>query len=334
MLIPEFKTPLVLILIPILLGFFWHDLRRREGASFIFSSLSLMKEIELTWRVRWGFLPSALRVLALVFLVVALAGPQKLLSQSKVTSEGIDIVLALDVSGSMSAEDYVVNGQRISRLEISKNAVENFIKQRTDDRIGLIVFGSQAYSVCPLTTDHQWLLENLRQIRIGLIEDATAIGSGIATSLLRLRQSKAKSKIIVLLTDGVNNSGKIDPLTAAKTAQALGVKIYTIAAGTTGIVPFPVTDEFGNRHYEQAQFDLDEDTLKKIASMTGAQYFRASDAQSLRNIYAQIDKLEKTKIENKGYKQYEPLFWYFVDAALILLLLELILTNTIFLKIP
>ena len=270
----------------------------------------------------------------MILLLIALAGPRKMLAQSKLTSEGIDIVLALDVSGSMSAEDYVINGQRISRLDIIKSTVEDFIKQRNDDRIGLIVFGSQAYTVCPLTTDHEWLLENLRQVRVGLIEDATAIGSGIATSLLRLKNSKAKSRIIVLLTDGVNNSGKIDPLTAAKTAQALGIKIYTIGAGTTGIVPFPVTDQFGNKHYEQAQFDLDEDTLKKIAVMTGGEYFRAADTESLRNIYAQIDKLEKTKIEEKGYKQYEPLFWYFVDAALGLLALEIILTNTVFLKIP
>jgi Ca-activated chloride channel homolog len=219
-------------------------------------------------------------------------------------------------------------------LDIIRQTVEKFVEERRDDRIGLIVFGSQAYTVCPLTTDHQWLLENLRQIRIGVIEDATAIGSGIATSLLRLKNSKAKTKIIVLLTDGVNNSGKIQPLDAAKMAQAMGIKVYTIGAGTTGIVPFPVTDEFGNKHYEEAQFDLDEDTLQKIAMMTGAKYFRAADTDSLRRIYSEIDKLEKTKIEEKGYKQYEPLFWYFVDAALAVLALEIILTNTVFLKIP
>ena len=332
--IPEFKTPVVLILIPLLLGLFWHEHRRREGTSFRFSSLSLMRQIGTTWRVRWSFLPWVLRALVLVLLLIALAEPRKLLAQSKLNSEGIDIVLALDVSGSMSAEDYVINGQRISRLDIIKSTVENFVKQRRDDRIGLIVFGSQAYTVCPLTTDHEWLLENLKQVRIGVIEDATAIGSGIATSLLRLRDSKAKSRVIVLLTDGVNNSGKIQPLDAAKMAQALGIKIYTIGAGTRGIVPFPVTDEFGNRHYEQAQFDLDEDTLKKIAVMTQGEYFRAADTESLRHIYVEIDKLEKTKIEGKGYKQYEPLFWYYVAAALALLALEIILTNTVFLKIP
>lgn len=332
--LPAFKTPLVLALIPILLLLFWHEYQRGQGPSFKFSSLSLIQQIGPTWKVQWSFLPWVLRGLVLVLLLIALAGPRKLLATSKLTSEGIDIVLALDVSGSMSAEDYVIDGHRISRLDIIKSTVENFIKQRTDDRIGLIVFGSQAYTVCPLTTDHEWLLENLRQVRIGVIEDATAIGSGIATSLLRLKHSKVKSKIIVLLTDGVNNSGKIDPLTAAKTAQALGIKVYTIGAGTTGIVPFPVIDEFGNKHYEQAQFDLDEDTLRKIAGMTGAQYFRAADTESLHHIYAEIDKLEKTKIDDKGYKQYAPLFWYFVDAALVLLGLEIILTNTVFLKIP
>jgi len=332
--IPEFKTPLVLLLIPLLLALFWYLQRRREGTSFRFSSLSLVRQLGSTWRVRWSFLPVVLRALVLILLLIALAGPRKLLAESKLTTEGIDIVLALDVSGSMSAEDYVINGQRISRLDIIKSTVENFIKQRKDDRLGLIVFGSQAYTVCPLTTDHEWLLENLRQIRIGLIEDATAIGSGIATSLLRLKKSKAKTRIIVLLTDGVNNSGKIQPLDAAKMAQAMGIKVYTIGAGTTGIVPFPVVDEFGNKHYEQAQFDLDEDTLKKIADMTGAEYFRAADTESLRHIYAQIDKLEKTKIEDKGFKQYDPLFWYFVGTALGLLALELTLNNTVFLKIP
>jgi len=332
--IPDFKTPLVLFLIPLLLVLFWYEHRHQEGTSFKFSSLSLMRQLATTWRVRWSFLPWVLRALVLVLLLVALAGPRKLLAESKLASEGIDIVLALDVSGSMSAEDYQINGHRISRLDIIKSTVENFIKQRKDDRLGLIVFGSQAYTVCPLTSDHEWLLENLRQVRIGLIEDATAIGSGIATSLLRLKNSKVKTKIIVLLTDGVNNSGKIQPLDAAKMAQSLGIKVYTIGAGTTGVVPFPVTDEFGNKHYEEAQFDLDEDTLKKIAAMTGAEYFRAADTESLRNIYAQIDKLEKTKIEEKGYKQYEPLFWYYVAAALGLLALEIILTNTVFLKIP
>jgi Ca-activated chloride channel family protein len=234
----------------------------------------------------------------------------------------------------MNAEDYVINGQRISRLDIIKSTVENFIKQRTNDRMGLIVFGSQAYTVCPLTMDHDWLLENLHQVRIGVIEDATAIGSGIATSLLRLKNSKAKTRIIVLLTDGVNNSGKIQPLDAAKLAQTMGIKVYTIGAGTTGIVPFPVIDELGNKHYEDAQFDLDEDTLKKIAGMTGAAYFRAADTEHLRNIYSEIDKLEKTKVDERGFRQYEPLFWYFVDAALALLALELVLTNTVFLKVP
>jgi Ca-activated chloride channel homolog len=332
--LPEFKTPLVLLLIPLFLAYFWYEYRRKEGTSFKFSSLSLMDQLASTWRVRWSFFPWGLRALVLVLLLIALAGPRKLLAESKLTSEGIDIVLALDVSGSMSAEDYVIDGHRISRLDIIRSTVVNFVKQRTSDRLALTVFGSQAYTVCPLTTDHEWLLENLKQIRIGVIEDATAIGSGIATSLLRLKNSKAKTKIIVLLTDGVNNSGKIQPLDAAKMAQALGIKVYTIGAGTTGIVPFPVTDEFGNKHYEEAQFDFDEDTLKKIAAMTGAKYYRAADTDSLRRCYADIDKLEKTKIVEKGFKQYEPLFWYFVDAALVILALEIILTNTVFLKIP
>ena len=267
-----------------------------------------MRHLGSTWRVRWGFIPWVLRAFVLVLLIIALAGPQKLLAQSKLTTEGIDIVLALDVSGSMNAEDYEVDGHRISRLDIIKSTVEKFIKQRTNDRIGLVVFGSQSYTVCPLTTDHEWLLSNLHYVRIGVIQDATAIGSGIATSLLRLKNSKAKTKIIVLLTDGANNSGKIDPLTAAKTAQSLGIKVYTIGAGTTGMVPFPETVEFGNTRYVEAQFEFDEDTLQKIAAMTKAEYYRAADTDSLRKCYAQIDRLEKTKIVENGFRQYEPLF--------------------------
>lgn len=332
--IPEFKTPLVLLLIPVLLALLYYFFHHNLKGSFRFPSLFLADKLESTWRTRWSFLPWILRGLALVLLLIALAGPQKFLAQSKLNSEGIDIVLALDVSGSMSAEDYVINGQRISRLGIIKQTIEKFVKKRPSDRLSLVVFGSQAYTVCPLTQDHQWLLENLRQVRIGIIEDATAIGSGIATSLLRLKDSRARSKIIVLLTDGVNNSGKIDPLTAAKTARALGVKIYTIGAGTVGIVPFPVTDEFGNKHYEEAQFDLDEDTLKKIAAMTKGQYYRAADTESLGHIYSEIDTLQKSKIEEKGYKQYEPLFEYFVWAAMIVLAGEIILKSSVFLKIP
>ncbi|MBF0511340.1 MAG: VWA domain-containing protein [Candidatus Omnitrophica bacterium] len=332
--IPEFKTPLVFVLIPLLLLFLWYVNTRKKEASFQFSSLCSMKNLKSTWRVRLGFLPWALRGLGLFLLIIALAGPQKLLAQSRLKSEGIDIVLALDVSGSMSAEDYLVHGERVSRLDIIKSTVEKFVKERRDDRLSLVVFGSQAYTVCPLTTDHEWLLQNLKQVRLGVIQDATAIGSGIATSLLRLKESKAKSKVIVLLTDGVNNAGKIQPLEAAKMAQALGFKVYTIGAGATGIVPFPVFDEFGNKHYEQAQFELDEDTLQKMADMTGGQYFRAADTSSLEHIYAQINKLEKTGIEQKGFKQYDPLFGYFVVLGLLVLGLEIILTNSVFLKIP
>ncbi|MDE1920837.1 MAG: VWA domain-containing protein [Candidatus Omnitrophica bacterium] len=334
MVIPEFKTPLVLVVVPLLLAALWYERRRREGASLRFSSLSFMSAVPVTWRVKWSFLPWALRILVLVLLLVALAGPRKLLAVSNLKGQGIDIVLTLDVSGSMSAMDYKVNGHRISRLDIIKKTVEKFIKERPNDRIGLVVFGTQAYTVCPLTMDHDWLLENLRAIRIGVIQDSTAIGSGIATSLLRLKDSKAKSKVIVLLTDGVNNSGSISPLTAARAAQALGVKIYTIGAGTTGIVPFPVTDAFGNTHYEEAQFDLDEGTLKKIAAMTGGEYFRAADTGSLRRIYARINRMEKSKIREKGYKMYQPMFWFFLDGAMVLLALEIILNNTVFLKIP
>ncbi len=330
----EFKTPLILLLIPIVLVLLWLQYRRKQEAAFTFSSLSLVKDFARSWKMRFSFIPSLLRVLALLLVVVALAGPRQVLEESQITTEGIDIVLSLDCSGSMAAEDFTINGQRLNRLEIIKKVVDEFIKQRKYDKLGLVVFGARAYTICPLTSDHQWLSANLDRVKIGIVEDGTAIGSGIASAVGRLKQSQAKSKVIVLLTDGMNNAGKMDPLEAAKTAKALGVKIYTIGAGTKGLAPFPVTDVFGRKFYQNVQIDIDEDTLTKIAQMTGGQYFRATDTESLRQIYQQIDKLEKTKIEEKGYKQYQELFVVFLTAALILILVEVVLINSIFLKVP
>jgi Ca-activated chloride channel homolog len=330
----EFKTPLLLALIPVLIGaFFWLRVRRKE-TSFTFSSVGLLDGLQGTWKTRFREVPFLMRLLVIALFIVALAGPRKALEQSRSTSEGIDIVLLLDDSTSMAAEDFTINGKRTNRLQVIKNVVRDFVEKRTNDRIGLVAFAARPYVACPLTTDHAWLETNLDRIDFGLIEDGTAIGSAIASGTNRLKDVKAKSKVMILLTDGVNNAGKIDPLTAAEAAKALGVRVYTIGAGSRGPVPYPATDLFGRRVYQDVQIDIDEDTLKKIAETTGAQYFRATDTESLKAIYDQIDKLEKVKIEETGYRQYEEYFDKVLLAALLVLLLEVVLGRTVFLKIP
>ncbi len=307
--------------------------RRDQSGAFHFSSAVLLEGIAASWKIRFSWVPFVLRAVALTVLAFALTGPRTPLEESKSTTEGIDIVLALDVSGSMAAEDFMLNGQRQSRLEVIKNVVKDFIKERHSDRIALVAFGGRAYTVCPPTTDYDWLNANLDRLHLGVVEDGTAIGSGLSSALARLKNSKAKSRIIILLTDGGNNAGKIDPMTAAQAAKGLGVKIYTIGAGTTGLAPFPVM-MFGRKVYQNVRVDLEEEPLKEIARLTGAQYFRATDTASLKDIYKEIDRLEKTKIEQVGWREYREMFAVFTYAALALLLLEVLLANTIFLKIP
>ena len=330
----EFKTPLFLFFIPLILGAMWWINRRRKQENVIFSSTDIVSSLPTTWKLRFGFVPFALRLIAAALICFALAGPRKVLEESKITSEGIDIILALDCSGSMAAEDFKIDGKRWNRFEIIKKVVGEFIDARPNDQLGLVGFAGKAYTVCPLTTDRNWLQANLERMKLGIIEDGTAIGSGIASSISRFKNSKAKSKIIILLTDGVNNAGSIEPLTAAKSAAALGIKVYTIGAGAKGFAPYPVTDMFGRKFYQNIPTDLDEDSLNKIAQSTHAQYFRATDTESLRDIYKAIDKLEKTKIEQVGYKQYQELFGTFVMAAILCLCAETVLINTLFFKIP
>jgi Ca-activated chloride channel homolog len=330
----EFRTPLLLLLIPIL----WLALilarARRKETSFTFSSLGLFNGLTGTWRTRFREIPFVLRLIVVMLFIIALAGPRRPLEESVSTAEGIDIVLLLDASTSMAAEDFTINGQRTNRLQVVKNVVRDFISKRVHDRVGLVVFAARPYVACPLTTDHSWLEANLDRVDFGLIEDGTAIGSAIASGANRLRDVKAKSKIMVLLTDGINNAGKIDPMAAAGAAKALGVRVYTIGAGSRGPVPYPTVNLFGQRAYQNVQIDIDEDTLKKIAESTGGQYFRATDTESLKAIYDQIDKLEKVKIEEQGYRQYEEYFDKVLLAALLVLILEVVLGKTVFLKIP
>ena len=266
-------------------------------------------------------------MLCLALLILALARPQFGNTTTTIKASGIDILLAVDVSGSMEARDFTLNGNPASRLEVVKTVVSRFIRQRPNDRIGLIAFAGRPYLVCPLTLDHDWLQKRLDSLKTGMIEDGTAIGSAIASGSNRLRTSTAKSRILILLTDGMNNGGKITPLTAAEAAETLGIKIYTIGAGTRGEAPIPMIDQFGRKRMVRVQVDIDEKTLRQVAKETGAQYFRATNTRSLEKIYKEINKMETTTRKIKHFSMYRELFRYPLLLALLLLGLELILTT-------
>lgn len=330
----EFKNPMFLVLLPLTIVFLIFYWRIKEAGTFRFSSYRLIHGMPSTWKVKYRFIPNLLRLIVLTLFIIALAGPRIVLKETTYTNLGVDIVLAVDISGSMAAEDFIVEGNRQNRLETVKSVISEFVAKRVNDRIGLVAFAGLAYTVCPLTTDYTWLDSNLERIDLGLIEDGTAIGSAIASSVIRLKSSDAKSKIIILLTDGINNAGDIDPVSAAKAAKTNGIKIYTIGAGSKGLVPFPYIDMFGRKVYGKVEIGMDEETLKNIADNTGGRFFRAIDTQELRKIYDEIDSLEKSEILEQGYFDYNEIFGYFLLASLIILLLELILSRTLFLVVP
>jgi Ca-activated chloride channel family protein len=329
-----FKDPqifLALLLIPLLAVF----VMRRKGASaFLFSSNDLLDGLKPTLRLRFAKFPTLIRCASLALIVLALARPQTVLEGTNTISEGVDIVLALDTSTSMLAEDFRVGGRRINRYDVVKDVVKEFIRKRKNDRVGMVAFAARAYTVCPPTTDYAWLNENLDRVKVGMIEDATAVGSAIASSVNRMRTSKTKSRIVILLTDGVSNSGNISPLVAAEAAKAFKIKVYTIGVGTKGLVPYPFRDMYGRTVYQNIPIEMDENVLKKIAETTGGKYYIASDTETLRRIYDDIDKLEKSNIEHMGYREYTELFSVFLVPALILLALEILLTNTVLMKVP
>ncbi len=264
-----------------------------------------------------------LRSLALAALIVALARPQSLLSWQNSTTEGIDIVIASDISGSMLAEDFEPN-----RMEAGKNIAIDFIKDRPNDRIGLVIFSGESFTQCPLTIDHDVLINLFKDIKNGMIDDGTAIGMGLATAVNRLKESDAKSKVVILLTDGSNNTGSIPPITAAEIAKQFNIRVYTVGLGTKGMAPYPVQTPMGIQ-YQRVPVDVDEVTLGKIADITGGKYFRATNNSTLKNIYEQIDKLEKAKIDVTQYHKKTEMFLPLVVIALLLLLLEFVLKNTL-----
>lgn len=329
-----FKDPglfAFILLVPVL---FFIMRRRRSGSDFVFPSQDLVKELKATFKLRLSRILPFLYAAALALMVIALARPQSILEDVKTVSEGVDIVLDLDTSTSMLAEDFMLGNKRINRYDVVRDVVKEFIKKRKSDRIGMVAFAARAYTVCPLTTDYSWLYENLDRVRVGMIEDATAIGSAIASSLNRLRTSKTKSKVIILLTDGVNNAGNISPIVAAEAAKALKVKIYTIGVGSKGLVPYPFKDIYGRVVYKNIPIEIDDENLKKIANITGGKYYRAQDTETLVRIYDEINRLEKSNIEQFGYKEYKELFPNFLIPGFIILLLEIFLANTVFVKVP
>jgi len=328
----RFADPIFLILLGLIPVFIWDYFRKagQRNANIIFSDASVFKGIRPGFRARYRRAPMVLRMVALFIFILALARPQAGQKEEEIITEGIDIMLTLDTSSSMKAEDFKPQ----NRLGAAKEVIEQFILSRRNDRIGLVVFSRFSFTQCPLTLDYGALLGLLDKIHIGIIEDGTAIGTAIANSVNRLRDSTAKSKIIILLTDGINNAGRIDPLTAAKTAEALGIKIYTIGAGRPGGALYPVEDPVFGKRYVRMDTEIDEPLLKDIADATGGMYFRAKDEKGLKEIYETIGKLEKTKIETKEYANYTELAGYFLLPGFFIFLLEIILSGTILRKLP
>jgi Ca-activated chloride channel family protein len=328
-----FAHPYVLLLLLLLPALAWLKGKAGQAAAFVYSSVDLVRPISGLRRSRAGSILAKLRWLALALFIVALAQPRLIRGESHVKASGIDIVVALDISGSMRSEDF---GPDQSRIKLAKEVLGKFIDNRPNDRIGMVAFAKDAYIVAPPTLDHDFLRQQLERLDIGVIDsDATAIGSALMAALNRIKDLKDKSKIVVLMTDGENNSGKIPPLTAADAAQALGVKVYTIGIGKQGTAPYPIgRDQFGRMRYRNMEVDIDEDTLTKIAEQTHGKYYRADTADTLRRIYEDIDRLEKTEVEVNKYHHYDELFGQAAIAGLAVLLMEMILTQTVWRKLP
>ena len=318
---------LLLLLVPMAAYYVWQTLK--GGAAISISSVEGLRGAPRTFRYWLRHLPAVLRLAAAAFIIVALARPQDAEEFSRTDTEGIDIVLALDVSGSMLARDF-----KPDRITAAREVAGSFIADRYGDRIGLVVFAGEAFTQSPLTTDQATLQTLLGRVRSGVIEDGTAIGLGLATGINRLRESDAKSKVIILLTDGVNNSGQITPLTAADIAAEQGIRVYTIGVGTRGEAPYPAIDMFGNRTFVKQKVDIDEKTLREIADRTGGRYFRATDERALRKIYDEINTLEKSRVEVTQSTVYHELYVVWVLAALALLACEFLVEKLLLKRIP
>ena len=318
---------LLALIVPMIAYYVWRV--RQGGAAIQISTVEGVLRAPKSVRYYLRLLPFVLRTAAYALLVVALARPQGIEQNVRTSTEGIDIMLSIDVSGSMLARDF-----KPDRITAAKEVAASFISDRVGDRLGLVVFAGEAFTQSPLTTDQSTLQTLLARIRSGLIEDGTAIGNGLATAINRLRESEAKSKVIILLTDGVNNRGEIAPLTAAEIAKAQGIRVYTIGVGTEGMAPYPAIDMFGNITFVNQKVEIDEKTLTAISDMTGGKYFRATDKAKLKAIYDEINQLEKSKVEVTEHVSYHELYLAWVLAALGLLLAEFLLANLVLKRIP
>ncbi len=333
-----FAHPYLLLLLLLLPLAAWLKGRRGQPPAFVYSSVQLLRGVTNITRARSGGLLAALRWLVLALFIIALSQPRLTkYDTTKATASGVDIVVAFDLSGSMAAEDFEIRGKPVNRVEMARAVLKGFIDKRPSDRIGLVAFGTEAYIASPLTLDHDFLLKNLERLDLNAIDgNHTAIGSALSTAVNRLREVKSKSKIVILMTDGQNNAGKVAPLTAAEAAHALNVKVYTIGVGTRGMARTPVgRNPFtGQTVYEPRPVDIDEDTLQKISEMTDGKYYRADNAERFQKIYAEIDKLEKSEAEVKKFAQHKELFGWLVSVGLALLLVEVALGQTVFRRLP
>ncbi len=330
--LPHFQNPYFLAglaVIPLLAWDYFRKNQRRK-ASIRFPSLAIIKRVPASMAYRARHILLLLRLCAIALMCLALARPQYGEAIEDVTTNGIDIMLALDISGSMKTMDFKPN----NRLFVAKKVMEDFVLGRKNDRMGLVIFSGTSFTQCPLTLDYGILIQFLRRVDFGMVEDGTAIGTAILNATNRLRQTSAKSKIIVLLTDGANNSGEVDPITAAKAAKALGIKIYTIGVGKDGEQPMEIDDPMFGKRIVSVKTDVDVPTLRNIASATGGVFYRAQDSKTLEEIYQNIDKLEKSEIKTTSYYRYHELFRNILIIALLVLLLETALANTRFMKIP
>lgn len=329
----QFAHPWFLLLLLLLPVMAWWKGRRGQSLALRLPSIDDAVKVGARSHSRAGAWLLLLSLLSFALLVVALARPRRVRGTSDVESQGIDIILTIDVSGSMEAMDFKLEGKQANRLEVVKDVVAKFVVQRPDDRIGMVAFAGRPYLAAPLTNDEEWIAKRLQDVKIGQVEDGTAIGSAIVSSVDHLRESEAKSKVVILLTDGVNTSGSINPLTATEAAKALGIKIYTIGAGTNGEAPYPVRTMFGTQ-MQMVKVEIDEKTLGEIAEKTGGKYFRATDTDSLENIYEVINQLETTSRKEKKYEDYDEWFAVALWPGLGLLLIEWLLRHTRYRRLP
>lgn len=330
----HFQHPVALLLLVPIILFAWWLGRAGRPSAVAHSNTELVRELAKTRRTRWGRILPALRWISAALFVIALARPNIEHRHAEVHSSGVDIMLAIDVSGSMQAQDMIGPRGRSSRLDAGKEVVARFVADRDSDRIGLVAFAGQPYLVSPLTMDHDWLLQRLGALDASQVGDGTAIGSALASGVRRLDARQAKSKILVLLTDGQNNAGRISPAAAAEAARALGVKVYTIGIGASGEALVPFTDERGQERLVKAQVDVDEPSMKHVAELTGGSFYRATDTQSLRDVYAAIDRAEKTTHTLEAFTTHDEQFAWFALPGLVLLVSELGLSASRFRRVP